>query len=235
VIMLIKVTLGSALYLFNRPLGKLGVLLVAPVSGYPELELLIVMVLCPCLMNIVQFWVFDSVLKKKLRAAGVEPLNLQLASEEEEERRFTSVSPQKPYATIPPRPIELSDPSLTTVRYAPTGGYDEQIIGKTWKKEAEYDAADDEERRNESFQQEKGVKDDRLLSHQIISDGLHLTDAFDDDGDLNDSVDLFLEEDEEHISSSISTHHDSLSTVSLSPGLGAHQTYHSIANLSQEQ
>jgi len=33
--------------------------------AYPNVELFVVMVLCPCLFNIIQFWISDSFLKEK--------------------------------------------------------------------------------------------------------------------------------------------------------------------------
>jgi len=170
----------------------------------------------------------------------VEPLNLHIASEEEEER---STTPQKAQISVPPRPIELSDPGLMmSIQYTPVnmnGGYEEQIIAKSpnWKKESsEFEMGEDEERRNESFQQEKGIKDDRLLSHHIISDGLHITDDFDDDGDLNDSVDLFLEEEDEahlHAMPYNNVTSSSLSSIPLSSTAAMHPTYLSIVQPSE--
>jgi hypothetical protein len=46
-----------------RPVLKIiGHLLLAPVKPFPKLELLVVMVVVPCVMNSIQFWVQDSFL-----------------------------------------------------------------------------------------------------------------------------------------------------------------------------
>lgn len=40
----------------------------APLRPYPDVELALVMIACPCLMNAIQFWVQDSFLKKDVRS-----------------------------------------------------------------------------------------------------------------------------------------------------------------------
>ena len=45
-------------------LGAIGNWLFSPLENHPFAELLIVMVLCPCFFNIMQFWIQDSFLKR---------------------------------------------------------------------------------------------------------------------------------------------------------------------------
>jgi len=82
VVLLMKSSLAFMLYVFRRPLVFVGNGLAKPIAGNPDLELLIVMIICPCLMNMIQFWIFDSVLKMKVGAVGMEPITLQIASDE---------------------------------------------------------------------------------------------------------------------------------------------------------
>ena len=69
IVLLVKVVLGSAEYLLRSPLAALGDAIFSPVSSSPNTELLIVMVLCPGLMNLVQYWVQDNFLKSAEREA----------------------------------------------------------------------------------------------------------------------------------------------------------------------
>ncbi|KAG3101876.1 hypothetical protein PI125_g14337 [Phytophthora idaei] len=50
-----------------RPLGAFAVLLFKPLDKHPDVELAIVMIACPCLMNALQFWIQDNFLKKDVR------------------------------------------------------------------------------------------------------------------------------------------------------------------------
>jgi hypothetical protein len=58
-----KFFVGVVLYAFSTPLGWMGSLLFYPVHSHPKIELLIVMIGCPLVMNMVQFWIQDSFLK----------------------------------------------------------------------------------------------------------------------------------------------------------------------------
>ncbi|TDH66704.1 hypothetical protein CCR75_006610 [Bremia lactucae] len=57
-----KVFVGVILFTLSTPLGWMGSLLFYPVHQHPKIELLIVMIGCPLVMNMVQFWIQDSFL-----------------------------------------------------------------------------------------------------------------------------------------------------------------------------
>uniref|UniRef100_A0AAV1TDX3 Uncharacterized protein n=1 Tax=Peronospora matthiolae TaxID=2874970 RepID=A0AAV1TDX3_9STRA len=57
-----KVFVGGVIYAFSTPLGWMGSLLFYPVHNHPKIELLIVMIGCPLVMNMMQFWIQDSFL-----------------------------------------------------------------------------------------------------------------------------------------------------------------------------
>jgi hypothetical protein len=63
VLCVMKVIVAAAIYMFRTPLGIIGSLLFFPVHHHPKIELLIVMIGCPLVMNMVQFWIQDSFLK----------------------------------------------------------------------------------------------------------------------------------------------------------------------------
>uniref|UniRef100_K3X9C8 Uncharacterized protein n=1 Tax=Globisporangium ultimum (strain ATCC 200006 / CBS 805.95 / DAOM BR144) TaxID=431595 RepID=K3X9C8_GLOUD len=63
VLLVMKIFVGLAIYIFSAPLGLIGALLFFPVHHHPKIELLIVMIGCPLVMNMVQFWIQDSFLK----------------------------------------------------------------------------------------------------------------------------------------------------------------------------
>ncbi|KAK1942643.1 Store-operated calcium entry regulator STIMATE [Phytophthora citrophthora] len=62
VLIIMKFFVGVVLYAFSSPLGWVGSLLFYPVHNHPKIELLIVMIGCPLVMNMVQFWIQDSFL-----------------------------------------------------------------------------------------------------------------------------------------------------------------------------
>uniref|UniRef100_A0AAV1TAS1 Vacuolar membrane protein n=1 Tax=Peronospora matthiolae TaxID=2874970 RepID=A0AAV1TAS1_9STRA len=62
ILAVMKVFVGGVIYAFSTPLGWMGSLLFYPVHNHPKIELLIVMIGCPLVMNMVQFWVQDSFL-----------------------------------------------------------------------------------------------------------------------------------------------------------------------------
>ncbi|RHY95704.1 hypothetical protein DYB37_013146 [Aphanomyces astaci] len=64
IVLTAKLVIARAIYAFSSPLNAFGNWLFEPLSNYPKLELLFVMVACPCLMNALQFWVTDNFLKK---------------------------------------------------------------------------------------------------------------------------------------------------------------------------
>lgn len=64
IIVFSKAIVASVLIAAATPLGTFGELLFHPLHGYPFAELLLVMVVCPSFLNIVQFWIQDSFLKR---------------------------------------------------------------------------------------------------------------------------------------------------------------------------
>ncbi|RLN88272.1 hypothetical protein BBJ28_00008929 [Nothophytophthora sp. Chile5] len=62
ILTVMKFFVGLVLYAFSTPLGWMGSLLFLPVHNHPKIELLIVMIGCPLVMNMVQFWIQDSFL-----------------------------------------------------------------------------------------------------------------------------------------------------------------------------
>lgn len=67
VIFTCKFLIASLIVAFEKPLGAFAVLLFKPLEKHPEVELALVMIACPCLMNALQFWVQDNFLKKDVR------------------------------------------------------------------------------------------------------------------------------------------------------------------------
>lgn len=63
ILMVMKIIVGVSIYVFRTPLSIIGSLLFYPVRTHPKVELLIVMIGCPLVMNMVQFWIQDSFLK----------------------------------------------------------------------------------------------------------------------------------------------------------------------------
>lgn len=64
IIVFSKAIVASVLIAASVPLGTFGELLFAPLRSYPFAELLLVMVVCPSFLNVVQFWIQDSFLKR---------------------------------------------------------------------------------------------------------------------------------------------------------------------------
>ncbi|CAI5717076.1 unnamed protein product [Hyaloperonospora brassicae] len=62
-----KLMIAAVILVFQQPLGAFAVLLFKPLEQHPDVELVLVMIACPCLMNALQFWVQDSFLKKDVR------------------------------------------------------------------------------------------------------------------------------------------------------------------------
>ncbi|KAL3672925.1 hypothetical protein V7S43_002227 [Phytophthora oleae] len=67
VIFTCKFIIASLIVAFQKPLGAFAVLLFKPLDKHPEVELALVMIACPCLMNALQFWIQDNFLKKDVR------------------------------------------------------------------------------------------------------------------------------------------------------------------------
>ena len=53
------------LYLLYDEVGWLLGQVLSPLTPYPKVELVLVMLVVPALMNAVQFWIIDSFIKKK--------------------------------------------------------------------------------------------------------------------------------------------------------------------------
>ncbi|KAG1709449.1 hypothetical protein DVH05_020104 [Phytophthora capsici] len=62
-----KFIIATLIVAFQKPLGAFAVFLFKPLEKHPEVELALVMIACPCLMNMMQFWIQDNFLKKDVR------------------------------------------------------------------------------------------------------------------------------------------------------------------------
>lgn len=62
VICLMKGTLAACVYALSDVLSQCAIVLFKPFKDEPQLELVIVMIIVPCIMNMIQFWVFDNIL-----------------------------------------------------------------------------------------------------------------------------------------------------------------------------
>lgn len=62
ILFVMKIIVSILIYIFRAPLGLMGYLLFFPFHHHPKVELLIVMIFCPLVMNMVQFWIQDSFL-----------------------------------------------------------------------------------------------------------------------------------------------------------------------------
>uniref|UniRef100_A0A7S2RKF1 Uncharacterized protein n=1 Tax=Rhizochromulina marina TaxID=1034831 RepID=A0A7S2RKF1_9STRA len=60
-----KLIVASFLYVTLGAVTKFGNWLFSPLQAHPNTELLVVMVLCPWILQTLQFWLFDFVLKAK--------------------------------------------------------------------------------------------------------------------------------------------------------------------------
>lgn len=63
VVMVSKWTLVGVIILIRSMLSAMGEYFLSPLAVYPELELVVVMVVVPCFLNVIQFWVQDNFLK----------------------------------------------------------------------------------------------------------------------------------------------------------------------------
>ncbi|EGZ07735.1 hypothetical protein PHYSODRAFT_565589 [Phytophthora sojae] len=64
IILFSKAIVVSVMIAASTPLGLLGELLFHSLHGYPFAELVLVMIVCPSFLNVVQFWIQDSFLKR---------------------------------------------------------------------------------------------------------------------------------------------------------------------------
>eukprot|EP00457_Paulinella_chromatophora_P008509 gb/GEZN01008544.1/.p1 GENE.gb/GEZN01008544.1/~~gb/GEZN01008544.1/.p1 ORF type:complete len:387 (-),score=57.04 gb/GEZN01008544.1/:233-1393(-) len=63
IVFISKGMIAGVLYASRHRLNDLGLQLAQPFRHHPDMELLVVMVMCPLVMNLIQFWIFDNVLK----------------------------------------------------------------------------------------------------------------------------------------------------------------------------
>mmetsp|Transcript_15911 Transcript_15911/g.29116 ORF Transcript_15911/g.29116 Transcript_15911/m.29116 type:complete len:229 (+) Transcript_15911:112-798(+) len=66
IVLFVKWVLVGIIYLLRDYLSDAGAVVLSPVAFEPKLELVIVMVVVPCFMNVIQFWVQDSFLKGRV-------------------------------------------------------------------------------------------------------------------------------------------------------------------------
>jgi hypothetical protein len=81
IIFLAKILIACVIVLLEKPLAEFAIWLFTPLQPYPRVELSLVMIACPCLMNMLQFWIQDSFLKKDIRTTST------LAAKESPEHR----------------------------------------------------------------------------------------------------------------------------------------------------
>ncbi|CAH0520502.1 unnamed protein product [Peronospora belbahrii] len=67
VIFACKFLIAIVIVTFQTPLGRFAMILLKPLKHYPKIELVLVMIACPCLMNAMQLWIQDNYLKKDVR------------------------------------------------------------------------------------------------------------------------------------------------------------------------
>lgn len=67
IIFLTKLVIAIFIVALEKPLGALAMWIFSPLQPYPRVELALVMIACPVLMNALQFWIQDSFLKKDIR------------------------------------------------------------------------------------------------------------------------------------------------------------------------
>mmetsp|Transcript_22518 Transcript_22518/g.40573 ORF Transcript_22518/g.40573 Transcript_22518/m.40573 type:complete len:229 (-) Transcript_22518:1444-2130(-) len=65
IVFVTKWTLVGFIYLFRSMLSAMGEYFLSPFAYSPELELVVVMVVIPTIMNIIQFWIQDNFLMSK--------------------------------------------------------------------------------------------------------------------------------------------------------------------------
>lgn len=58
------------LYLLYNEVGWILGQLLTPITPYPKVELILVMLVIPALLNALQFWIIDSFIKKKKTKEG---------------------------------------------------------------------------------------------------------------------------------------------------------------------
>ena len=64
VILLSKLILGMMMYSVAGTLADIGSFIFSPLRLHPNTELVVVMIVCPCFLNIVQYWLVDNFLSE---------------------------------------------------------------------------------------------------------------------------------------------------------------------------
>ena len=65
VILISKIILGIFMYMFSSFLNRIGNFIFEPLEKYPDIELVVVMVVCPCFLSMIQYWIQDNILMGK--------------------------------------------------------------------------------------------------------------------------------------------------------------------------
>ena len=65
VILVSKLILGMMMYSVAGFLADVGSFIFSPLRLHPNTELVVVMIVCPCFLNIVQYWLVDNFLSEK--------------------------------------------------------------------------------------------------------------------------------------------------------------------------
>lgn len=65
VILVAKAFSFTVIWFLVKPMGQFSDWLMTPLQPHPKTELVVVLILCPCVMNTIQFWIFDNILKRK--------------------------------------------------------------------------------------------------------------------------------------------------------------------------
>ena len=65
IILVTKLIMFSLNIIFNTVFVKIGNWILSPLSAYPRMKLVIVMVIVPIVCDVIQFWIFDNLLKFK--------------------------------------------------------------------------------------------------------------------------------------------------------------------------
>ena len=65
IILLSKIILGVVEFIFCTQINELGNFIFEPLKNQPDLELVVVMVLAPCFLSSIQYWIQDNMLMNK--------------------------------------------------------------------------------------------------------------------------------------------------------------------------
>ena len=65
IILISKIILGLMMYSVASSLEAIGSVIFAPLKLHPNTELVVVMIICPCFLNIIQYWLQDNFLMDK--------------------------------------------------------------------------------------------------------------------------------------------------------------------------